>query len=208
MRWRTTRKYKDVNLVSYELFLKKMKNVFSNLRKQGFITKKNFMCCNSCASSAIYQQIEKSPRKRPTGIIFWNRQDNERLVSEGNTYLSYKYPRNNNEEIKKISDIISKHIVLISKDKIEEVIKSIYYRFGFNDVDKIVNFICEKLEFGDVSTVKVSVEQAREEYNKFESNDDNNIKKVGEIICEQLKSNNVKFEWSGNISERIFVSAS
>lgn len=61
----------------------KLNQAFSSLRKQGFIARQRFMCCGSCASAELCNQVEKMSEKRRAkvkGVVFTTRQDRGRTL--------------------------------------------------------------------------------------------------------------------------------
>lgn len=71
---------------------------FKALRKRGFITKQNFLCCGGCASYSIGEQIEKkhgknTPEANAQKAVFYHRQNaeafNEYGEIEGWLHLSW-----------------------------------------------------------------------------------------------------------------------
>jgi len=72
---------------------RKLKDVFQELRKEhGFIARMNYLCCSTCAGYALWNQLEetvKKGRKRPEGITYWHRQDEDGLWDSGHIYLAY-----------------------------------------------------------------------------------------------------------------------
>src|SRR5579863_6308129 len=72
-----------------------VKKAFSNLRKEGFIAKMNFMCCGSCAGYNIGADFDKKvleglqPNHYPKGCVFFHHQDNQHFEDDGVLYLAY-----------------------------------------------------------------------------------------------------------------------
>ena len=51
---------------------------FRSLRKEGFIARQRFLCCGSCAGSAVATQVGEMPKARRDkvrGLVFYTRQD-------------------------------------------------------------------------------------------------------------------------------------
>ncbi len=74
----------------------KLNAAFKNLRKQGFIAKQNFQCCNSCAGYEIATQVKEMPeakRAKVKGVVTYNRQSTERAFHPrwGNGHLLITY---------------------------------------------------------------------------------------------------------------------
>lgn len=64
---------------------------FSALRKQGIIARQNFLCCQSCASSALSGiAVKQHTEGKPVnGVVYYHRQDNNTLKESGYVYLAY-----------------------------------------------------------------------------------------------------------------------
>ena len=61
---------------------------FKDLRKEGLIAKQNFMCCRSCASCSIWNDIDASPGKYK-GAVYYCKQDGDNLRKSGKFYLGF-----------------------------------------------------------------------------------------------------------------------
>ena len=61
---------------------KNLNKAFRELRKEGFIAKQNFMCCQTCAWAAIPEKEKK--------VVFYHRQDNDTLKSKNSCYIAWK----------------------------------------------------------------------------------------------------------------------
>jgi len=74
---------------------RKLSRAFSALEKQGFVTRKKFMCCQNCAGSAladcVSEEIRHGRMDRATikGVVFWHKQDDEGLREDGRLYLAH-----------------------------------------------------------------------------------------------------------------------
>jgi hypothetical protein len=82
----------------------KLTNAFKLLRKEGLITKQNFMCCMSCGCSAIDGQAtakRKKTGKSPKGYVFYHRQDTDSLEIYGNVHLRYGTFYNRKDKVRK-----------------------------------------------------------------------------------------------------------
>jgi hypothetical protein len=72
-----------------------VRKAFSNLRKQGFVAKMNYLCCGSCAGSNIGADFDKKvleglqPNHYPKGVVFFHQQDNQYFEDKGVLYLCY-----------------------------------------------------------------------------------------------------------------------
>jgi hypothetical protein len=62
-----------------------VKKAFIKLRKLGIVTRMNFMCCSSCAISALVSDYEESTKS----IVFFNRQDTEHFLYNGILHIRY-----------------------------------------------------------------------------------------------------------------------
>lgn len=68
---------------------------FNALKKMGYIAKKNFSCCQSCAgyeiASTLGETIKKDSGKKSKvrGCVFYHHQDNAALKGSGELMLAY-----------------------------------------------------------------------------------------------------------------------
>lgn len=67
---------------------------FADMRARGLIARQNFMCCNGCAAYELGSRVgEKIAAGKNVGkikgVVFYTKQDNDRLFDEGMTYLSF-----------------------------------------------------------------------------------------------------------------------
>ena len=76
-------------------FKKDLTQAFKELRKLGYFARQNFMCCQSCAWSAV-------PEEKEDKVVFYHRQDTPD-VKYGSVYLAWS--GNGNE----IVEIMSKY---------------------------------------------------------------------------------------------------
>jgi len=81
---RRTRIHPDFDVVKENLKL-----LFKDLRKQGFVAKMNFSCCSGCGS---YECKELATKQKKNKIVFYHRQGEDGLKSQGNVYLHYFSP--------------------------------------------------------------------------------------------------------------------
>lgn len=65
-------------------FKAKLGKAFAQLRKQGYIAKKNFLCCQSCAWNGI--DIESPDAEK---VVFYHHQDND-CIPDGFVYLAWR----------------------------------------------------------------------------------------------------------------------
>jgi len=65
--------------------------VFKELRKEGFLARANFMCCQSCAGYDLAERATKLRDKGKVikGVVYWTRQDEEDLRRHNKVYLAY-----------------------------------------------------------------------------------------------------------------------
>lgn len=62
----------------------KLKAAFAALRRGGYIARQSFMCCRTCAGSAIAKQAEASPRRSEIrGCVYYTKQGLEDLGKPG-----------------------------------------------------------------------------------------------------------------------------
>jgi hypothetical protein len=94
--------------------------VFKESRKEGFIARANYLCCQSCADSQIVQDAEKlaDKGKRIKGCIYWHRQDEDNLRRHNKLYLAYG---NIESEKHGVIGLPNKEIGEIIKSKLERV---------------------------------------------------------------------------------------
>ncbi len=58
---------------------------FAELRKQGFVTLGDYMCCGGCASA----NIEHHRKNKELYCVYFHRQDTDNVIPEGTLYLRY-----------------------------------------------------------------------------------------------------------------------
>lgn len=59
--------------------------VFPELRKRHYLTRADFMCCMSCASSALDTLLDKA-KKPKKGYVYWHKQDSINTESSSSRY--------------------------------------------------------------------------------------------------------------------------
>lgn len=59
---------------------------FNCLRKKGILARQNFLCCQTCGSYDLNEQMKKLNKK---GYTFYHKQDNDRLLRTGQCYLAF-----------------------------------------------------------------------------------------------------------------------
>jgi hypothetical protein len=69
---------------------------FRELRKLGYFARQNYLCCQSCAWSAI-------PEEKSEKVVFYHAQDNDRLKSSGKCHLGWSGDGN------EIVSVLNKH---------------------------------------------------------------------------------------------------
>lgn len=74
----------------------KMKSVFAELRKRGFIARMNHLCCMNCASTDLGAKAEERELRR---IAYWHRQDEEYLQKSGSLYIGYGWAEYTGERL-------------------------------------------------------------------------------------------------------------
>jgi len=71
---------------NYHEVKEKLSNVFKRLRAEGIVAKQNFLCCSSCAWSALSSDYKG---KETNGFVFYHSQDNDSLKENGEAYLAF-----------------------------------------------------------------------------------------------------------------------
>lgn len=66
-------------------FKAKLNVFFSLMRKDGFVAKQNYQCCQSCGWTAIADAYPTA-----TNIIFYHKQDTEDIYSHLQMYLAWR----------------------------------------------------------------------------------------------------------------------
>lgn len=84
----------------YEIVKENLKSVFSNLRKNGFISRMNFSCCSSCAAYEL-SHSDQCTIKGLKKILFYSRQEEEMFKMRGNVHLNYFSATNDDDNITK-----------------------------------------------------------------------------------------------------------
>jgi hypothetical protein len=64
---------------------------FEDLRKQGFLAKENFLCCQTCAGYDLTIEAEKLIKegKEVNGCVYWHGQDEDNWNEIGQMFLAY-----------------------------------------------------------------------------------------------------------------------
>jgi hypothetical protein len=72
-------------------FKAKLTKAFRSLRRQGFIARQNFLCCQTCAGYEATQIAERMTLlgKKVEGCVFYHQQDARQFNEDGTLYLAY-----------------------------------------------------------------------------------------------------------------------
>jgi alkylhydroperoxidase family enzyme len=66
----------------------RLKAMFADLRRRGYLARQRFLCCGGCASAQLADDLRKRPEK--LGAVYYHRQEAERLDrGQESVYLSY-----------------------------------------------------------------------------------------------------------------------
>jgi hypothetical protein len=65
----------------------KLKAAFKLIKKSAYITRMNFWCCMSCASSALDQMLDARPKM--DGVVYFHKQDREHFQKDGEINIRY-----------------------------------------------------------------------------------------------------------------------
>lgn len=79
-------------------------DTFKEFWKEKIVAKADFMCCQTCGSSAIEDYKENDS----IGYVFYHKQDMEDLIKNGGTYMSFD--SFDKEDSKKVGIIIRDHL--------------------------------------------------------------------------------------------------
>ena len=60
----------------------KLRKAFVALRRQGYVARMNFWCCQGCGSSAMELKGKK-------GGVFWHHQDDDGFKEDGELYIAF-----------------------------------------------------------------------------------------------------------------------
>lgn len=175
-----------------DVILAKMKLVFSNLKKMRFITKKNYLCCMSCASYGISEQIKNS-KKQYNGVVYWHKQDHENLFSRGSLDLRYFHPEDENEKCKSISGAIYEQLKL---GDIESITNIIYEKFKSNNIKReeckrVSDIIKEQFKLENIKEEE-RIEFTKRIYKELKVDYiEEKCKLISSVVYEQLKLGNI-----------------
>lgn len=69
----------------------KLRTAFAILRKNGYIARMNFLCCQSCAGYALSEKAHELAErgKEIKGVVFYHKQDEENLQRSGECFLAF-----------------------------------------------------------------------------------------------------------------------
>lgn len=85
--------YTDYNRNSdYNVVNDLLTKAFKLFRRAGFVARKNYLCCQSCAGAALGTMVEAMPaekRKKVKGVVYFHNQDAEFFRRSGTVYLAY-----------------------------------------------------------------------------------------------------------------------
>lgn len=71
---------------------------FKSLRKSGFTARANYMCCSSCATSGLANDLTKRGKDPDTAdVVYWHKQDDTAF-----THGRYGYPMRTSAERQKL----------------------------------------------------------------------------------------------------------
>ena len=65
---------------------------FKELRRQGIVSRKNYMCCQTCGSAGIEDYVDNLPEKKKSlirGRVFYHHQSNDGFKQSGKVFLYY-----------------------------------------------------------------------------------------------------------------------
>jgi len=79
-------RWKNNEEASFALKEDVIKPAFKALRLKDYICRMNFSCCGGCASYELHRMAKEREKE---GVIYWHRQDQERMVSDRVLYLGY-----------------------------------------------------------------------------------------------------------------------
>jgi len=78
---------------NYKELKKQINLAFKELRKNGFIAKQDWACCNSCGMKDIYDEVNEeyidAGKPEPDGFVFYHCQNTDLLKGYAETYLAW-----------------------------------------------------------------------------------------------------------------------
>jgi len=90
------RKYRSLryydNLTKYNTVTEKLTLAFKILRGEGFVARKNYLCCQTCAGYALATKVSEMPdvkRTKVKGVVYYHNQDNNSFQNTGEVRLAY-----------------------------------------------------------------------------------------------------------------------
>lgn len=76
----------------------KLRKSFSQLRKEGYFARQNFLCCQSCGWAGV-------PENKANSAVFYHKQDNDGLYSRGDAYLAWSGDGNRIVEVLRSNNV-------------------------------------------------------------------------------------------------------
>jgi len=90
----------------------KLNLAFKRFRRElKVVARQNYLCCMSCGCAAGWDYIEKHPKKKFEGLVFYHRQDAEAMREEGQVHLRFS-TKDGGEPSRRLGS----HLVEILKD--------------------------------------------------------------------------------------------
>lgn len=81
------------SIMNREQVTAKLDAAFTALRKQGFIARKGFMCCSTCAWAEFNCLEKKMPKEKKDwvkGYVFYNRQDRAGMFTKPGRFSQFQ----------------------------------------------------------------------------------------------------------------------
>ena len=91
---------------------KRLVQAFGELRREGFIARANFTCCQSCGTAEISDMVAKKKKenKQTNGYVFWHKQDDDCLFDTAQILLAYGKVEGGNITTVDVGQIIKKKL--------------------------------------------------------------------------------------------------
>ena len=70
----------------------RVKDAFVTLRRQGYLCRANFLCCQTCGGYSLAERVDKMPpekARKVKGVIYWHNQDEQRFKEDGTLTIAY-----------------------------------------------------------------------------------------------------------------------
>ena len=83
----------------------KLAKAFKSLEKNGVIARMDWQCCQTCGWNAIANEVERVGYE-VKGAVFFHSQDADDLLERGRVYLSYGSINGDEEEDRKVGEIV------------------------------------------------------------------------------------------------------